>query len=103
MIDALSKISGLELCRFDGIDQRMLTNIVDFGIVEPVAGATVVDWEFDTSNIYWIKQAAKLYEGLELDWIAIVIVVDLLKKIEFLSMENTEYKYRMEQVVERVH
>jgi chaperone modulatory protein CbpM len=48
---------------------------------------------FDTSSVRWVKKAITLYSQLELDWVAVAMIVELLKQKEKLTEEN-EYLHR---------
>lgn len=88
MSDVLLVISFDELCEVEQINQELIIEVVDYGIAEPVAGNTTKEWIFDTSSVRWLKKAIGLYNELEIDWIAVAMIVELLKQKEALAAEN---------------
>ncbi|CAD5263839.1 Chaperone modulatory protein CbpM [Alteromonas sp. 38] len=93
MVDTLLVISFEELCQVERLNQEMIVEVIDYGIAEPVSGDDKNDWMFDTSSVRWVKKAITLYDQLELDWVAIAMIVELLKQKEKLTEEN-EYLHR---------
>ena len=84
----LSIISLEELCQLEHIESDIITEIVEYGIVKPVAGGEFEEWIFTTSSVYWIKKAVKLYQDLEIDWLAVALIIELIQQRESLRKEN---------------
>ncbi|WP_421714702.1 chaperone modulator CbpM [Alteromonas stellipolaris] len=68
---------------------------MDYGIAEPVSGDNTRNWVFDTNSVRWVKKAITLYSQLELDWIAVAMIVELLKQKEKLTEENENLQRRL--------
>lgn len=81
-------ISLQELCQCEGLTEQIIIEVVDHGIAQPVAGNNVIDWVFDATSVHWLRKAVRLHYDLEIDWIAVAMVVDLLQKNEALQREN---------------
>ena len=88
MTDIVLGVSLHELCQCEGLTEQLIIEVVDHGIAQPVAGDNVVDWVFDTSSVHWLQKAVRLHYDLEIDWIAVAMVIDLLQKNEALRREN---------------
>jgi chaperone modulatory protein CbpM len=88
MSDAILKISMSELCQANNISRELLIEVVDYGIAEPIAGNNQDEWVFDTSDIHWLKKAIRLNRDMEIEWVAVAMVIDLLKQKESLQREN---------------
>ena len=88
MTDIVLGVSLHELCQCEGLTEQLIIEVVDHGIAQPVAGNNVVDWVFDTSSVHWLQKAARLHYDLEIDWIAVAMVIELLQKNEALRREN---------------
>ena len=100
MTKTLFTISYSELCQFEGIRREVIVDIVDYGIVAPVEGSEVNKWQFDTNSVYWIKKAVRLYQDLEIDWLAVAMLIDLLRQKEALLRENEACKQQLKRLVE---
>lgn len=95
MSEALLVISFEELCQSEQINQELVIEVVDYGIAEPVAGNSTEEWIFDTSSVRWLKKAIRLYNELEIDWVAVAMIVELLKQKEALAAENETLHRRL--------
>lgn len=95
MPEALLVISFDELCQSEQINQELVIEVVDYGIAEPVAGNSVEEWIFETSSVRWLKKAICLYNELEIDWVAVAMIVELLKQKEALAAENETLQRRL--------
>ena len=88
MTDIVLGVSLHELCQCEGLTEQLIIEVVDHGIAQPFAGNNVVDWVFDASSVHWLQKAVRLHYDLEIDWIAVAMVIDLLQKNEALRREN---------------
>jgi len=88
MTDIVLGVSLHELCQCEGLTEQLIIEVVDHGIALPAAGNNVVDWVFDASSVHWLQKAVRLHYDLEIDWIAVAMVIDLLQKNEALRREN---------------
>lgn len=95
MTNSLLIISFEELCQVERLSQELIIEVIDYGIAEPISGDNTDDWIFDTSSVRWVKKAITLYYQLELDWVAIAMIVDLLKQKEKLTEENENLQRRL--------
>ncbi|PKI03583.1 hypothetical protein CXF81_02305 [Glaciecola sp. 33A] len=53
-------------------------------------GKTLSEWIFDLESVHWIKKAIQLNQQLLLDWVAISMLIDLMK--EELIQQNAQLK-----------
>jgi chaperone modulatory protein CbpM len=88
MAELVLSISTQELCQYQGLNQHLIVEIVEHGIAQPVEGKDVVEWVFDTSSVHWLQKAVRLHYDLELDWIAVATVIELLQENESLRKQN---------------
>lgn len=93
MSDTLLIISFEELCEAEQISQALVNEVIDYGIAEPISGNSSHDWIFDTGSVHWLKKAIRLNRELEIDWVAVAMIIDLLKQKEALQAKN-EYLQR---------
>ncbi len=95
MSEILISISFNELCQVEGVESESIIEIVEYGIVEPIDGNEVDQWMFDVSSIHWIKKALRLHQDLEIDWVAVALVIDLMQQKESLEKENAAYQRQL--------
>lgn len=91
----LSIISLNELCQLENIENEIIIEIVEYGIVKPVEESEVADWVFDTSSVYWIKKAVRLYRDLEIDWLAVALLIELMQQRDSLRKENEFFQQQL--------
>ena len=89
-----------ELCQLEQIEADIIIEMVEYGIANPVNGETRSDWMFDTTSVHWIKKAIRLQQDLELDWIAVALVIDLMQQKESLLRENECIQQQLERFIE---
>ena len=94
-------ITFAELCELERIESDILIELVGHGIVTPVSGQLATDWVFETNAVPWIKKAVRLAGDLELDWVAVALVIDLMQQKEALERENQNYRLQLERFIER--
>ena len=95
MATTVTRISVQDLCEQEGLASSTVTQIVQYEIAEPVAGTSVRDWVFDTTGSHWIKKPLRLQRDLELEWLAVALLVDLLRERESLMRENRQLRRRL--------
>jgi chaperone modulatory protein CbpM len=95
MSDIVLSISLRELCQYEGLNEQLIIEVVEHGIAQPVAGNDVVDWVFDTASVHWLKKAVRLHYDLEIDWVAVAMVIDLLQKNEALRRQNQCFEQQL--------
>ncbi|MBZ2162075.1 chaperone modulator CbpM [Alteromonas stellipolaris] len=95
MSETLLIISFEELCHIEQLSKDMIIEVIDYGIAEPVSGDNTRNWVFDTNSVRWVKKAITLYSQLELDWVAVGMIVELLKQKEKLTEENENLQRRL--------
>jgi chaperone modulatory protein CbpM len=88
MTEIVLSISVRELCQYEGLTEQLIVEVVEHGIAQPAAGRKVHDWEFDTTSVHWLRKAVRLHRDLEIDWIAVAMVIDLLRQNEALQRQN---------------
>ncbi len=96
MTTILREISLGELCQLEEIDTATIVEVVEYDIVKPLKGASTTDWVFDTTSVYWIKKAVRIYQDFEIDWVAVAMVIDLLQKNQALQQENETIRQQIE-------
>ncbi|RTE65793.1 chaperone modulatory protein CbpM [Amphritea opalescens] len=102
MSDIMLKVSLQELCVQEGITETMVIEVVEHGIAEPFAGQDVNDWMFELNSVHWMKKAIRLYHDLDIDWVSIAIVIDLLKQKDLLLRENARLRNQLDRFVSDV-
>jgi chaperone modulatory protein CbpM len=99
MVDITLHIPIDELCENESFDKNVIIEVVEYGIAKPMGGNTLSEWVFDLDSAYWIKKAIKLNQQLLLDWVAISMVIELMKDKEKLAQENNQLKERLSRLL----
>ncbi len=95
MISELMRITVRELTERQGISRSVLLELVACEIARPVEGAGPDEWIFDADSAHWIQRAVRLQRDLEIDWVAVAMLVDLLRERERLRGENRALRQRL--------
>ncbi len=99
MREILMRVSVSELCEQEGIEQQTLVELVDYGIAAPLAGLEPAEWVFDTTNVFWLKKAVRLKRDLEIDWLAVSMVIELQRRNEQLERQLEHYRQQVERLL----
>ena len=95
MKSTVMRITVSELCKREGLSHSVLVEMVHSEIALPLAGSSIEDWIFDINGAHWMKRAIRLQRDLEIDWIAVAVLIDLLREREKLSQENQCLRQRL--------
>ncbi len=90
-----TRITREELCAGQDLSRTLLIEMVEYDVVRPLAGSADSDWVFDCSAAHWARRALRLKSDLELDWVAVAMLVDLLRERESLARENEQLRQRL--------
>ncbi|PIE42741.1 MAG: chaperone modulatory protein CbpM [Gammaproteobacteria bacterium] len=101
MTDISFSLQLNELCQLERIEPELVIELVEYGIAEPVKGDKTTDWMFDITTVHWIKKAVRLHRDLEIDWIAVALVIDLMQQKECLERENERVHYQLKRFIEK--
>ena len=95
MTEIVMWVSVQELCQCGGFTEEIIVEAVDHGIAQPADGNNSADWMFDTAGAHWLRKAVRLHHDLEIDWIAISMVVDLLQQNESLKRQSLVFEQQL--------
>ncbi len=99
MTTSLLRMTVTELCDCEGVSLSVVAALVEHDIAHPVRGAHAEDWEFDATGATWVKKAIRLHRDLDLDWLAVATLVDLLRERDRLVRENAALKQQLERFI----
>jgi chaperone modulatory protein CbpM len=102
MTTSLTQITVSELCECEGVSQPLLLQLVRYEIARPLAGSSVDDWVFDTGTAQWMQRAIRLQRELDIDWVAVAMLVDLLRERDQLAQENRALRQRLSRFLSEV-
>lgn len=88
-----------EFCQLTELHVERVVEIVELGIVEPVARAPG-DWRFDTRAVVRARRALRLHRDLQIDWSGIALALQLLDDVEHLQRENERLRRRLQRFLE---
>jgi chaperone modulatory protein CbpM len=100
MTDLILSISLHELCQYEELTEQLIVEVVDHDIAQPVAGREAVDWVFDTTSVHWLRKAVRLHSDLEIDWVAVAMVIDLLQRNEALEKRNQQFEQQLKRFLD---
>ena len=81
--EVLESLNSLELCRFCDADETWVTELVEYGVLDP-EGRSFKEWHFRGVNIVRAKKARRLQRDLGINVAGIAMVLDLLQEREQL-------------------
>lgn len=91
-----TRITVTELCECEGIPDTVVIEMVEYEIARPLTGSSTRDWVFDTTSAHWLRRAIRLRRELEIDWVAVSVLIKLLREKEQLHRENDALRQRLE-------
>jgi chaperone modulatory protein CbpM len=100
MTELVLSISVHELCQYEELTEQLIVEVVDHDIAQPVAGREAVDWVFDTTSVHWLRKAVRLHSDLEIDWVAVAMVIDLLRRNEALEKRNQHFEQQLKRFLD---
>ena len=89
--EVLNRLTSYELCRFCDADENWVTELVEYGVLEP-EGSTFREWYFEGVNIVRAKKAKRLQRDLGINTPGIAIVLDLLQEREQLLRTLSKFE-----------
>ena len=95
MSSSVTRITVSELCEREGVPPSLLVQLVHYEIAHPLSGSTADDWVFDTVSAQWMQRAIHLQRELEIDWVAVATLIDLLRERDRLQRENEALRQRL--------
>lgn len=84
VLDDSSSVTFAELCSACGVDATLITEMVDYGIVEP-AGREPADWVFHAASLRRVSTVARLQRDLGVNLAGAALVIELLERIALLE------------------
>lgn len=99
MKEVSMRMSARELCQCEGVSRQVVITLVEYEVAEPVSGASVDDWYFDVDSVHWLRKALRLRRDLELEWVAVAMVVELLRTRERLERDNQRLQQRLSRLL----
>lgn len=95
MTSTIIQVTVSELCEREELSRPVVVQLVQYEIAQPLAGSSVEDWIFDVTSAHWMKRAVRLQRDLDIDWIAVAMLVDLLRERDQLNQENQCLRQRL--------
>ena len=95
MTATIIQITVSELCEREELSRSVVVQLVQYDIAQPLAGYSIEDWIFDVTSAHWMQRAIRLQRDLDIDWIAVAMLIDLLQERERLSEENQRLRQRL--------
>jgi chaperone modulatory protein CbpM len=97
MMEAKLNISISEFCQSGEVSKQLIYELVEFGIATPNEWRSEEYWIFDNASAHWLKKAIRLNRELEIDWVAVTMIIELLKQKELLQLENQQLQCQLQE------
>ncbi|MDO8417626.1 MAG: chaperone modulator CbpM [Agitococcus sp.] len=92
---SMLNISFADLCQSVSINEELMIELVEYGIVTPVTGEQQEEWLFNVTAVSVANKAKRIHQDLVIDWADIPLVLSLLEEIEALKNENHHLRQRL--------
>lgn len=79
-------LSVADLCRACGVHAELITEYVEYGILEP-RGQEVMAWRFPAASLRRAQRALRLQEDLSINAAGIALVLELLDELSELRAQ----------------
>lgn len=83
-IDAEAPLSLGQLCRVLDIHADYVIEMVEVGVVEPLAGRRPSEWRFPAHALWRLRRALRLRYDLAIDPAGAALALDLLEELQAL-------------------
>ena len=100
MTTTLMSITAIELCEQEDVSHSMVVELVLHDIAQPLEGSSLEDWIFDVTSAQWMRRAIRLQRDLDIDWVAVAMLVDLLRERDLLRQENDSLRQRLDRFLD---
>jgi len=83
VLDARMTFTLTEFCQACGVEQSLVVEMVDQGVIEPAGHDD--DWHFGGNELVRAQRALRLVGDLGLNWPGAALAVELLERLEHLE------------------
>ena len=83
LLDETVTYTLTELTQFGGLQEKIIIEMVEYGIVEP-EGENQEKWIFRSKSIIRFQKAIRLHQDLNINWPGISLALDLLDEVHEL-------------------
>ena len=77
-------LSLLDICRALGLSAATVIEMVEYGIVEPISGSDVQDWQFSAQALKRTRIAVRLQRDLQVNLAGLDLALNLLEEVQQL-------------------
>jgi chaperone modulatory protein CbpM len=86
LLDEETKVSLTEICKACGVHAETITEMVDYGILEPVGG-DVTHWRFSGTSLRRVSTVVRLQRDLGVNLAGAALALDLLDQLAELRRQ----------------
>jgi len=86
LIDDEQLFTLADLCRSCGVHAEMISDMVEFGIIEP-QGASAAKWRFTGGCLWRVTTVVRLQRDLEVNLAGAALALDLLEEVRELRRQ----------------
>ncbi len=95
LMDASITYSLREICERYGANAEFVMEMVEFGIVEPVAGRNPHQWRFSCTALLRVGKALRLQSDLCLNLSGTAMALELLDEVQLLRQEVSVLRHQL--------
>jgi len=88
-------LSFHELCHCTNTSPVYMLELIDHEIAIPAKGTAEEEWEFNITTRVLVERALRLHNDLDIDWVDIKLILNLLDEITELKIENRNLKQQL--------
>ncbi len=92
---SIAYVNFAELCQSVSINEELMIELIEHGVVTPIAGEQQQEWQFNVTAVSIANKAKRIHHDLVIDWADIPLVLSLLEEIDELRVENHRLKQRL--------
>jgi chaperone modulatory protein CbpM len=86
LVDDDQQFSLADLCRSCGVPAEVVTDMVEYGIIEP-SGDTDAQWQFAGCCLWRVTTVVRLQRDLEINLAGAALALDLIEEVRDLRRQ----------------
>lgn len=76
-----------EICERGGVRVEVVTELVEYGVIAPLAEDETEDWVFDAAALVRLQRALRLQRDLEINLPGLAVSLDLIDEVQRLRRQ----------------
>ncbi len=101
ILDQTTTYSLTEVCERSGVHSEFIVELVEHGIIAPVAEQPARQWLFDTRALTRLRRAQRLQQDLQLNMPGVALSLELLDDLEQLRRQVDGMHQQLRQLLDQ--